>query len=394
MGKNKISIFDRTAENDIRYRGPLSYRHLQILAWICIAFKILFILTNLSLRVNPSQPQWLYALRDTFDNIGEFSLPLFLFANFAIILDEKKSYCQQLVKFAGLSLMIVLLYEVILHRYVAGLFTAVTNDRSVAMNLIDEGVYSLASGGGLAFNIFIDMFLCTLLMFFMNYVPTRFFTGKRLVLFRLMALLPILYEVASLGVRLAVCLGKLRPPVFIYPFLTTKPAMSFVLFILLVLFVKLRWVRFRRRGKSREAYQAFQRTNVNSLHFSIYASIMILITGLLDLALHIFLSALLAVLGKAGAAEAGAVTKEMILQSGKIASALGFGNHFLMILIIPIILLFSYTRTHKDQMGDILIPVFGVVLAVIVTVEGLYQCLLLQIPSLMNQLSLVLGTAM
>jgi hypothetical protein len=394
MGKNKISIFDRTAENDIRYRGPLSYRHLQILAWICIAFKILFILTNLSLRINPSQPQWLYALRDTFDNIGEFSLPLFLFANFAIILDEKKSYCQQLVKFAGLSLMIVLLYEVILHRYVAGLFTAVTSDRSTAMQLIDEGVYSLASGGGLAFNIFIDMFLCTLLMFFMNYVPTRFFTGKRLVLFRLMALLPILYEVASLGVRLAVCLGKLRPPVFVYPFLTTKPAMSFVLFILLVLFVKLRWVRFRRRGKSREAYQAFQRTNVNSLHFSIYASIMILITGLLDLALHIFLSALLAVLGKAGTVEAGAITEEMILQSGKIASALGFGNHFLMILIIPIILLFSYTRTHKDQMGDILIPVFGVVLAVIVTVEGLYQCLLLQIPSLMNQLSLVLGTAM
>ena len=393
MGKNKISIFDRTAENDIRYRGPLSYRHLQILAWICIAFKILFILTNLSLRINPSQPQWLYALRGTCDTIGEFSLPLFLFANFAIILDEKKSYCQQLVKFAGLSLMIVLLYEVILHRYVAGLFTAVTNDRSVAMNLIDEGVYSLASGGGLAFNIFIDMFLCTLLMFFMNYVPTRFFTGKRLVLFRLMALLPILYEVASLGVRLAVCLGKLRPPVFVYPFLTTKPVMSFVLFILLVLFVKLRWVRFRRRGKSREAYQAFQRTNVNSLHFSIYASIMILITGLLDLALHIFLSALLAVLGK-GAAEAGAVTKEMILQSGKIASALGFGNHFLMILIIPIILLFSYTRTHKDQMGDILIPVFGVALAVIVTIEGLYQCLLLQIPSLMNQLSSVMNAAM
>ena len=393
MGKNKISIFDRTAENDIRYRGPLSYRHLQILAWICIAFKILFILTNLSLRINPSQPQWLYALRGTCDTIGEFSLPLFLFANFAIILDEKKSYCQQLAKFAGLSLLIVLLYEVTLHRYVAGLFTAVTSDRSTAMQLIDEGVYSLASGGGLAFNIFIDMFLCTLLMFFMNYVPTRFFTGKRLVLFRLMALLPILYEVASLGVRLAVCLGKLRPPVFVYPFLTTKPAMSFVLFILLVLFVKLRWVRFRRRGKSREAYQAFQRTNVNSLHFSIYASIMILITGLLDLALHIFLSALLAVLGK-GAAEAGAVTKEMILQSGKIASALGFGNHFLMILIIPIILLFSYTRTHKDQMGDILIPFFGVVLAVIVTVEGLYQCLLLQIPSLMNQLSLVLGTAM
>jgi len=395
MGKNRIRIFDRTVENDIRYRGPLSYRHLQILAWICISFKILFILTNLSLRIDPNQPQWLYSLRDIYDNIGEFSLPLFLFANFAIILDEKKSYRQQLIKFAGLTLLIVVLYEVVVHRYMTGLLAVAFKDRAEATQVIDDSVYTLASGGGLAFNIFIDLFLCTLLMFFMNYVPTRFFTGKKLVLFRLLALLPILYEVASLGIRLAICLGKLRPPVFIYPFLTTKPAMSFVLFMLLVLFIKLRGFRFRRRGKSREAYRAFQSTNVNSLHFSIYASIMILVTGLIDLLLYILLSALLAMLGQADtAAEAMTLAEEMILQKGKIVSALGFGQHFLMVLVIPIILLFSYTRTHKDRTGDILIPVFGIALAVIVTVEALYQGLLMEIPNLMNRLALALNASM
>jgi len=287
------------------------------------------------------------------------------------------------------------LYEVVVHRYMTGLLAVAFKDRAEATQVIDDSVYTLASGGGLAFNIFIDLFLCTLLMFFMNYVPTRFFTGKKLVLFRLLALLPILYEVASLGIRLAICLGKLRPPVFIYPFLTTKPAMSFVLFMLLVLFIKLRGFRFRRRGKSREAYRAFQSTNVNSLHFSIYASIMILVTGLIDLLLYILLSALLAMLGQADtAAEAMTLTEEMILQKGKIVSALGFGQHFLMVLVIPIILLFSYTRTHKDRTGDILIPVFGIALAVIVTVEALYQGLLMEIPNLMNRLALALNASM
>ena len=94
------------------------------------------------------------------------------------------------------------------------------------------------------------------------------------------------------------------------------------------------------------------------------------------------------------AAEAMTLTEEMILQKGKIVSALGFGQHFLMVLVIPIILLFSYTRTHKDRTGDILIPVFGIALAVIVTVEALYQGLLMEIPNLMNRLALALNASM
>ena len=51
--------------------------------------------------------------------------------------------------------------------------------------------------GYYAFNIFLDMFLCTLLLFFADYRPKRFFKGKLLYLFRSFAILPVLYDAAS-----------------------------------------------------------------------------------------------------------------------------------------------------------------------------------------------------
>ena len=42
----RISKYERTAGNDISYRGPLSYRHLLIIGWICISFKVLDILIS------------------------------------------------------------------------------------------------------------------------------------------------------------------------------------------------------------------------------------------------------------------------------------------------------------------------------------------------------------
>ena len=34
--KRRLRIHEVTHENDIRYRGPLSYQHFQILGWLCI----------------------------------------------------------------------------------------------------------------------------------------------------------------------------------------------------------------------------------------------------------------------------------------------------------------------------------------------------------------------
>jgi hypothetical protein len=234
-------------------------------------------------------------------------------------------------------------------------------------------------------------------MFFLEYEPQTRFQGKKLRLFRALAVLPVLYEVGALVLRITMIMTDLKPPYIVYPFLTTKPFMSFILFIILALHIKFDEYRFKKRDKRQEDFEEYIRTNDHSLRFSIFTSIMILITGLIDFLVYIISTVYLTYTATGTSLNADLSQEaidEVIPVAMKVVGAWRFGEHCTMILLIPLILLFSYTRTHKDQMGDILIPVFGVALAVIVTIEGLYQCLLLQIPSLMNQLSSLMNTAM
>ena len=55
--KEKIKIFDRNTENDIRSRGPLSYRHLQIMGWLCVSFLVLNHLIDFGIMIDPNQPR-------------------------------------------------------------------------------------------------------------------------------------------------------------------------------------------------------------------------------------------------------------------------------------------------------------------------------------------------
>ena len=54
---------------------------------------------------------------------------------------------------------------------------------------------------------------------------------------------------------------------------------------------------------------------------------------------------------------------------------LGIGGAGILLPIAPVVLLFSYTRTHKNQLIDYLIPVIGVLLSIFVYLEGVYQAL-------------------
>ena len=54
----------------------------------------------------------------------------------------------------------------------------------------------------------------------------------------------------------------------------------------------------------------------------------------------------------------------------------GFGDSMCLIPMAPIMLLFSYTRTHKKSLFDMIIPLAGILLIVIVVIEGSYEILL------------------
>jgi hypothetical protein len=380
----RISKYDRTSENDIRYKGPLSYRHLMIFGWACICLMILGRITTLGVKINPNQPQWYLVLDKICNTLGGFSLPLFLLANFAIILDKKKTYKQQLIKFGGLSLLIVVLFVIVKEFYLVGFVNAFLENRAESNELILELLNEAAVNGSLIFNLFIDLFLCTLFMFFLEYTPKKSFQGK-IGLFRALAVLPVLYEVGALVLRMAMVFGKLKPPYIVYPLLTTKPFFSFILFVILALHIKWEDRRFRKRGKTPEELDAFFQTNDHSLRFSIFTSIMILVTGALDLIAAVF------GMGFVGYMNVGfnfnvELSDEVLDKAAVMVQAWKIGLHFPMVCLIPIVLLFSYTRNHKNSTPDKFIPIIGILAAVFFAFQGLAILLITNVVNIVNDL--------
>ena len=282
--KRRLGIHETTLENDIRYLGPLNAQHFKLLGWLCIVISQVAVIVKMGGRLDPGYAADSASLLRALGYIVDLALPFLLIASFAQILDADRGYGRQLLVNGAAAAGICALTYLVFYRYIVGDLAAVLEDPSKALPTVKSALSYVTPYGFLAFNIFIDLFLCTLTMVFLNYKPRRVFTGRARILFRLLALLPIGYEVSCMLLKLRAARGLIQVPVWAYPLLTTKPPMTFVLFVALALFVKTRELRFRRHGKTHEEYQAFLKTRRNSLNFSVFLAIMLVIVSVLDFA--------------------------------------------------------------------------------------------------------------
>ncbi|MBR2554420.1 MAG: hypothetical protein IKE94_06120 [Aeriscardovia sp.] len=357
--KQKKTIHEKSLEQDIRYRGPLSYRTLRILGWICIAIAQVLVVYQLSDRLNPGYFVISYGIMSVLATLAGMTIPLFILANFSQILNSADGYKKQLLTnglaAAGIAVFLIFFYL----RYGVGVAAVLLGNRSDAIRLLDQLIASVSKSGFLAFNFFVDFFLCTLFLFFLNYRPKRFFQGKALLGFRLLVAIPVLYEIVSLVLKYLAAKQVLVLPAIIYPLLTAKPPMMFLVFVVLAVIIKNRERVFCRHGGTHQEYQAFLKTNRNSLHFSIFTAIVFAAAGIID---FIVFSILLGM-----QVEGTANTIEII-------RAMGFGNGTpVLLLLAPFVLLFSYTRRYKNIWPDVVIPFAGVVLVILVYLEGALQ---------------------
>lgn len=289
MARNKkaprTKLHQVTAENDIRYRGPLTYQHFQILGWLCIVLSQARVILALGGKVDPSIQELYQRWQVALQNVGGMSLPLLLIANFAQILDTSDGYKKQLIKNAGAALGVFLLSIFCFDRYIMDSLAALSGDTAQARTEIRAMIQGLTPTGFISFNLFIDLLLCTLVMLFLNYKPKHIFRGKLLHVFRLFVLLPIGYEVGCMVLKVLCARRIIQLPLWCFPLLPVKPPMTFVLFVILAFFVKIRELRFRRHGKTHEEYHDFLKTNRNSRNFSIFLAGMMVVVSLLDIAI-------------------------------------------------------------------------------------------------------------
>lgn len=375
--KEKERIYTEGRE-DIRYRGPLSYRTFRILGWICIVLGQVLVWMNLKVRLDPEATEVLESPSGFLAAVSGLSVPLLMIANFALILNAGERYRGQLIRYfllsGGIALLAVFLYE----RYLVGSAAVLLGSREMARASIVLLFRRSVPSGFIAFNLFIDLFLCTLLMFFMFYRPKHVFTGEKLRIFRLFSLIPVLYEVLSPVLKILSAEGKITLPMIAFPFLTVKPPVMFLVFLILVLYMKNRERRFLRHDRSLWDYQEFLQTNRNSFHFSRFAAIVLALAGLFDmLCVTVGLAAI-----RAGDPEAVRNTSEAMER----LHSIGIGRAYGLLILSPVMLLFSYTKTHKHRIVDILTPLAGAAVVAWIYVMAFFR-LVGALPQILQSLS-------
>jgi len=367
----KLRIYDVTMENDIKYKGFLSYRHFRIIGWVCMAITILNIFLGMGMKVSAEVNEKYSGLHNVLSFFAQFAIFLFLFANFAVIIDKKSSYKKLFIMYGGLTIGFVLLFVIGYYHYLYGSIKSISK---AAGTVVSSG--ELLDGNFISFNVFLDLLLCTAVVFFVDYRPKKWFAGKKIYIFRSLVAIPILYELACVLLKYFCVMEGLRLHPMVSPFLTTKPVMCFLLFLRMAFYIKGRESKFLKMGKTVEDYNTFLKTNTNSFQFAKKFALMTLIFGVIDfifliilIMLHLYNNGLLQAYLELGSEEATEVSAVFVDAISKI----GFGNAFSMVIFAPFILLFSYTKSYKKSKVDTLIPVAAVVVIGLIILEGFFR---------------------
>ena len=337
-------------ENDIKYRGPLSYRYLRILAWISIAVSQIIVINSITpILLGENLLGDGFELFLTF--ISALYIPLFIIATFSTILNKSNPIKHVIIFYAiayvALALALIFLY----YRYINSLLA------EFGVENADLKSISQSFGNKFEINVFADLLALSLFYFFIMYKPKKHFKGNKIYIFRLLSLLPLLFALISFLIKLFSNLGYYTLPFGLNIFLTTKSPFIYLLFILLTFWLRKREKKYYSLGGTQEGFLKFEKSNRNSLSFSIYISIVCLIISILDFILFVILYA-------------GFEDGLTYIDAFKIGDCSG------LFIAIPVLLLFSYSRKHKQSNLDIIIIIGGIGLIILSYVEMIYQILM------------------
>ena len=332
------------SEQDIKYRGILSYRYLRIIAWVALAISQYCLILALGLSLfNKSipYPSWIF---NALSILGNLSIPFFLLATFSIILSRNRTYKSLVlfygIAYLGLALVIIFIYD----RYIGKVIYELSGEPEISKKVVLL-VYKLKTD----YNVFGDLFVLTLFNFFLNYELNSKYGKKTVIAFRSLCVVPLLFALVA---YILTVLGRyefITMPFEVYPFLPTKSPLVYLVFICMSLWIKNRERIYVKLGATKKEYNAFLRTNKNSLAFSIHVCVLFLVASIID---------------------------AFVVVLFKDAPIYNFGQTNGLILAIPFILLFSYNKTHQEREYDLLVPFIGIILLIFAYIEAIYEVLI------------------
>lgn len=376
-----LSAYDhKKIDKDIKYKAPLSYRYLRFIGWISMSIMFISMMLTLSMKIKSGTgaitPEGAEAMEAASSILSYFSylpLPLFLIANFAVILQNKNNYKKLIINYARILLLIYLGFIVVYYHYIVILLMRAESLSFIEARQLSIDIFTMiGKQNGLVVNVFVDLFCCVLIMFFIDYVPKKHFKGKKIILFRLLVLLPILYEIGS-----AVLMGLLgfnslsytftfSLPPEVLPLIGKKPIGMIFAFVIICLYVKIREKHYLKKGGTKEGYKLFLKTNRNTFRFSSVMSLIFLVVAIVD-----FFAMLIPVLVTFNPTDPDST--ELLIS---VLSGFTIGKSACLLFTIPFVMLFSYSKQHKNIKFDRLVPIIGIGLVVFSIIETLFFALL------------------
>lgn len=333
---------DKLIKNQsIKFRGIFSHRAVRIVGFVFLYFAQIFAAVSVLGKLT-TIPTWASDLTKVLEIMSSFALPLFLAANFCVIMTSQNNIKKTLIFYSTVALSISLLIIFVYYRYIVGLTGTIFNDDPAEAAFIAEVITKTVFGKIINYNVFIDLSLFSLFYFFFFYKPKNIRSNKALLTFRYMSILPVLFAITSSLLYGLYYLGKINLPVPMLTIMPCRSIMIYAIFFTLAIIIKLRRKLFIKWGGTEEEYNQYSNSNKSSLEISVVVSVILLLICIIDFLLFFFWPQLM---------------------------FFGIGTNFFLAISIPFIMLLSYTRRPKKSMLDWLIVLIFIFMTIILYFE-------------------------
>lgn len=394
--KNKpkrIKLNERTPDNDIKFAGPLSYRHIRIIAWVFMILAQTAMVFRMEMSVNPATKSVMEPWESVFSFFTTLPVPLFLLANFSTMFFKKGDFKTFFIRYGILAGGMYLLANILIFHFGFSFMNAVTlgNMSFYDMCLFFGGLLAGLGKSGYVLNIFIDMLLVTLIYFFLFYKPKTVLTGKKVFILRFLVILPIAYEVVAMIVKYKAASMQIFIPSFVFFLLPSKPPFILLAFLIIFIAIRLGEIRYEKKNTTPYSYDDHASTKAHLLKMSIIISVVFFLVAILDIVVSTVGCVLLTIPTMQAYPDNQELVSQTLLYNVDTFFNIGMFGSISLILIIPLVILYSYKKSYaettKNAVIDLAIPVVGLLMIAIVYIEGSFWVFTTNIQSVMQKIA-------
>lgn len=266
---------------------------------------------------------------DLLVGFGTVGKPVIMCSIFALIFEKGKKPFKSLLFYFIMAVAFyiseIIMFEIVIEPFIKILLREYNLDYSLVSDFYPSIKAYASSYANL--NVFLDGLMCTLIYIFLVYTP-RGYKGKKLVLYRLLTFLPIIYIFISSTISTLYRFNVIYyDSVFVGSLFVKESLTTFIIFFALVIFIKINKHMF---NKTLHEY-----TYEEYLHSSSYST-----------AYSFFLASTLVVIS----------IIEYLLTFSPYCKQLPIGGNYYLFLAVPFVLLFDVNKKIHKKWHKAIVP--------------------------------------